>query len=105
MTTETGIYEVVWPRGKKIAESTQLAKRLDTLVGKTICELWDWLFRGDQIFAALEKELTRRYPGIKLINYQEFGRIAGENESEVLAALPDKLKQYKCDAVISGLGC
>ena len=98
-------YEVVWPRGKRTMESVRFAKRLDTLSGKTVCELWDWKFRGDEMFPVIEKELAKRYPGIKFVSYEKFGCIHYEGEREVLAALPDKLKQYKCDAAISGVGC
>ncbi len=98
-------YEVVWPRGKRTIEVIRLAKRLDTLEGKTVCELWDWMFRGDQMFPTIEKELAKRYPGSKFVSYKVFGSTHGSEEAKVLAALPDKLKQNKCDAVISGVGC
>ena len=99
------MYEVVWPRGQQVVKITSLGKRLDTLKGKTLCEMWDWIFRGDEIFPEIEKELSKRYPGIKFISYEEMGNIHGGGEAKVLAALPDKLKQYKCDAAISGMGC
>ncbi len=82
-----------------------LAKRLDTLEGKVVCELWDWIFKGDAIFEAFEKELARRYPGIKFVSWKEFGEIHGANEKAVLDALPEKLEQFNCDAVICGVGC
>ncbi len=82
-----------------------LAHRLDTLENKTIAELWDWLFRGDKVFPVIEKELTKRYPGIKFADYKVFGSTHGGNEADVLAGLPEKLKQHGCDAVISAIGC
>ena len=99
------MYEVLWPRGKKVVESTHFARRLDTLKGKVIGELWDWMFRGDEMFSLIEKELAKRYPGVKFVNYEKFGSTHGAGEKEVLTALPDKLKKYQCDAVISGVGC
>ena len=33
------LYKVVWPRGKRVAKIIPVAKRLDTLQGKTVCEL------------------------------------------------------------------
>lgn len=98
-------YEVVWPRGKQTEAIGKLAKRLDTLEGKVVCELWDWIFKGDVIFEVFEKELAKRYPGIQFVSWREFGEIHGANEKEVLAALPAKLKQFGCDAVICGVGC
>lgn len=105
VATEKGVYEVIWPRGKKAMENVRLAKRLDTLEGKTVGEIWDWVFSGDKVFTALEKELAQRYPGIKFVNYEVFGSTHGVEEGKVLAALKDKLKQNGCDAVISGMGC
>ena|SRR3990170_8094812 len=99
------MYDVVWPRGRKVAVTTRLAQRLDTLAGRTVAELWDWLFRGDEIFRALEQELARRCPGIRFVRYDEFGSTHGGREAAVLAALPEKLAQHGCHAVLSGMGC
>lgn len=102
---EKGIYDVVWPRGKRVVEGIPYAQRLDTLQGKTVCELWDWLFRGDEIFPVIEKELANRYPDIKFVDYRVFGNIHGFNEVETITGLRNTLKQNRCDAVICGIGC
>ncbi len=73
--------------------------------GKIIGELWDWVYRGDEIFAVIEKELTGRYPGIRFVGYQEFGRTLGTEAAGSLESLPGKLRQNECDAVISSMGC
>jgi len=103
--SESNAYEVVWPRGRMTEVGGKLAKRLDTLDGKVVAELWDWIFKGDELFDVFEKELAQRYPGIKFVSWKEFGEIHGANEHEVLAALPEKLKQFNVDAVICGVGC
>lgn len=103
--TDSYAYEVVWPRGKRVKTEGRLARRLDTLEGKVVCELWDWVFKGDEMFKVWEQKLPKRYPGIIFVSWREFGEIHGGNEKEVLAALPQKLKQYHCDAVICGVGC
>ncbi len=99
------MYEVVWPRGKKVTEMAPFARRLVALEGKTVCELWDWLFRGDEIFPAIEEGLVKRYPGIKFVGYEAFGSTHGGEEKKVLADLQEKLRRNGCDAVISGVGC
>ncbi|MBI2866231.1 MAG: hypothetical protein HYX99_02575 [Chloroflexi bacterium] len=99
------MYEVVWPRGRRLVEEARFARRLDTLQGKTVGFLWDWMFRGDEIFPVMERELARRYAGLQFVGYQEFGSTHGGTEAQVLAALPDKLKEHHCDAVVSGMGC
>ena len=45
-----GYYEVMWPRSPRQMKIRALAKRPDTLEGKTIAQLWDYMFRGDKIF-------------------------------------------------------
>ncbi|MBI2832686.1 MAG: hypothetical protein HYX79_10565 [Chloroflexi bacterium] len=99
------MYKVVWPGGKKVVGTASFARRLDTLEGKTIGELWDYVFRGDEVFPALEKALSKRYPGIKFVGYKTFGNIHGGNEAKVIADLPDHLRKNGCDAVISSMGC
>ena len=98
-------YEVVWPRGKRVVKDLPYAQHLDSLEAKTICELSDRMFHADEIFPIIEKELASRYPRIKFVSYEVFGNIHGGEEAKVIAALPDKLKQNRCDAVISGIGC
>ena len=99
------IYKVVWPRGPMTVRAADVAPRLDTLEGKTIGQLWDDLFRGDEIFPMLEEELMRRYPGVRFVRYDVFGSTHGRDEGRVLAELPAKLKSLEVDAVISGMAC
>ncbi len=96
---------VLWPRGPKTIDVRPLARRLDTLEGRTVGELWDDLFRGDEIFPMLEFELTRRFPGVRFVSYRAFGSTHGGEEHRTLAELPSKLQQHGVDAVISGMAC
>ena len=97
--------QVLWPRGRRTVTARPVAPRLDTLAGKTIGQLWDDLFRGDEIFPMLEEELTRRYPGVKFVRYDTFGSTHGRHEGRVLAELPEMLRRHEVDAVISGMAC
>lgn len=99
-----GHYEVFWPRSPRQVKRTQLAPRLNTLKGKVVAQLWDFLFKGDQVFELLEQELKTRVPGVRFVNWREFGNTHGNDEREVVAALPAKLKALGVDAVISGIG-
>jgi hypothetical protein len=98
-------YEVVWPKSPRTVKMAPLAKRLDTLKGKTIAQLWDFIFRGDEIFPILEEEIGKRFPGTRFVSYKIFGSTHGSEEREVVASLAQKLKDNNCDAVISGMGC
>jgi hypothetical protein len=98
-------YAVVWPRSAKSIDVKPLAPRLDGLEGKTVAFLWDYLFRGDEIWPILSEELGKRYPGVRFIGFEEFGSTHGDEEHQVLADLPAKLKSLGVDAVVSGMGC
>lgn len=98
------VYEVVWPLGKSLYDTFSLAERSTDLSGKTFCEFWDWVFRGETIFPILRELLAKRYPSVKFVEYTEFGNSHGPNEKETMAGLPQFLKEHGCDAAICGVG-
>ena len=100
-----GYYEVLWPRSPRQFKKKALARRLDTLQGKTVAQLWDFVFSGDKVFEALEFSLKERFPGVRFISWKEFGNTHGQDERKILAGLPAKLKALGVDAAISGMGC
>jgi hypothetical protein len=100
-----GHYEVYWPRSPRLSKLRPLARRLDTLAGKKIAFLWDYLFRGDEVFAVLEQELKSRFPGLACVDWREFGNTHGTDERKVVAALPERFKELGVHAAISGMGC
>ena len=100
-----GLYEVVWPSGERKQALQPLAKRLGTLEGKTIAQLWDFLFSGDAVFTALEEKLRVQYPGVKFVSWREFGSTHAVNEKELLASLPKRFKELGVDAAISSMAC
>ncbi|OGA39824.1 MAG: hypothetical protein A3G24_16240 [Betaproteobacteria bacterium RIFCSPLOWO2_12_FULL_62_13] len=104
-TDNDGHYEVFWPRSQRQSKIRPLARRLDTLAGKKIAFLWDFLFRGDEVFAVLEEELKARFPGTSFVNWREFGNTHGTDERKVVAALPERFQELGVDAAISGMGC
>ena len=100
-----GYYEALWPRSPRQSKVKPLAPRLATLEGKTIAQLWDYVFRGDEVFAFLEEGLKARFPGVRFVSWREFGSTHGSDEREVVQRLPQRLKELGADAVISGMGC
>ena len=104
-------YEVVWPRSARAVQTRRVAARLEgegrrhPLEGKRIAFLWDYLFRGDELFPVLERELTERFPGLEVVGYEEFGNTHGSDEAENVAGLPSALANRHIDAVVSGMGC
>ena len=103
--TDDGYYEAFWPRAARQQRAQALAPRLTTLEGKTVAQLWDYLFKGDEVFALLEEGLRARFPGVKFVSWKEFGSTHGGEEKEALAALPKRFKELGVDAVISGMAC
>jgi hypothetical protein len=102
--------KVVNPVGERVSEPiTPLAPRLDTLEGKTVCEIWNGGFRGDVVFPMIEEMLKNRYPAVKIIPYTEFplvsiASLGPETKAETLEAVRAALAQKGCDAVITGMG-
>ena len=98
-------YDVVWPSSSRGIQTRRRAGRLDSLAHKRVAFLWDYLFRGDELFPVLAKELTDRFEGIEVINYDEFGNLHGSDEKERVGRLPGDLRDRGVDAVVSGMGC
>ena len=98
-------YDVVWPKSPVGVQAHRAAPRLASLDGSRVAFLWDHLFRGDELFPVLEKELIQRYPGIEIVDHTEFGNTHGSDEKEMIAALPGELRARRVDAVVSAMGC
>ena len=98
-------YDVVWPRSPQGIQKQRNADRLETLEGARVAFLWDYLFRGDELFPILEQELTNRFPGIEIVGYEEFGNLHGADEKERVGNLGEELKRRQVDAVVSAMGC
>ncbi len=107
--TKNREYEVVSPLGEPVVRMISMAPRLPTLEGKTIGEIWNGGFRGDETFPIIERLLRKRYPTIKFIPFQEFPLVTiaslhPEQKEETLKKLRNALIEKRCDAVITGNG-
>lgn len=98
------VYEVVWPLAPSAAVPTTLAPRAPDLSGKTVGELWDYLFKGEEIFPLIRQALAARYPGIRFVEYDTLGSTHGRDDVELARSLPPLLRKHGCDAVISAVG-
>jgi len=83
------------------------AARLDSLNGKTVCEVYTTGdYGGDRTFPVIRELLKKRFPDVKIVPYTEFA--IGEPKAsprwgpldQVAAILKDK----GCDAVLLGNG-
>jgi hypothetical protein len=82
-----------------------VAERLDGLAGRRIAFLWDYVFRGDEVFPVLARELRARFDGVEIVGFETFGNLHGADERERVGRLPDDLRDRGVDAVVSGMGC
>lgn len=98
-------YDVVWPRSPRGVQRRRRADRLTSLAGKRVAFLWDYVFRGDELFPVLERELRARFDDIELLGYDVFGNLHGADEKQRVGRLPDDLRSRGVDAVVSGMGC
>lgn len=97
-------YDVLWPLSRKAVHHSAAAGRIPDLNGKVVAELWDVIFRGETIYPLVRAYIKERFPGVKFVNYTEFGNFHGAREHEVSATIPDKLRAFKADAAIVGIG-
>jgi hypothetical protein len=104
MTAAEPTYEVFSPLGRSAGGEMRTGPALETLEGAKVALLWDWYFKGDEIFELIKADLSERYPGMTFIGPDFFGSTHGDREDEVIAELPELLRAEKVDAVISAVG-
>jgi len=104
MTIGEQQFEVVWPQGRKVFADSDTVARVTDFSGKRIAAIWDYLFRGDEIFATVTRKLAAQFPGLETVSYEVFGNTHGSQQRDLLAQVPAKLREHKVDAVISLLG-
>jgi hypothetical protein len=102
--TDSSSFDVVWPRSPLATQRRRLADRLDTLQGKRVGFLWDYMFRGEELFPVLAGELQRRFDA-EIVNYDAFGNTHGPDEAQVVGQIPSMLASRGLDAVVSAVGC
>ena len=101
-------FDVISPAGVPVVGQRNIAPRLDDLKGKTIGEVWNGVFKGDQTFPLIRELLKERIPGIRIVPFTEFPfRHGGDNPTQQKALAVEiaaLAKQKGCDAVITGNG-
>lgn len=102
------VYDVVSPIGESTVKMTAMAPRAGTLVGKTVCMVWNSAFKSDVTLPVIGEALKKQYPGVKIVPYTDMPNAflpeppgATRKQSEALQAL---YKEKGCHAVISGNG-
>jgi len=100
--------QVVSPAGISAVKIIGAAPRINDLNGKTICEVWNGVFKGDITFPILRKLLKAKYPTVKIIPFTEFYHLPGSDvpnhQRELAQQIVASAKEKGCDALISGNG-
>jgi hypothetical protein len=93
--------------GETLVQQT-LARRLNDLNGKTIGESWNGDFKGDATFPMIRRRLLERFPGVRIIPYDQLPYRYGADDPVEQKALAREIalraQALGCDAVISGNG-
>ena len=105
MTEKMG---VISPQGLQLRSSDSASRHLDTLEGKTIGEVYNNHFKGEQMFRTYRRLFKERFPGIKIIPYDKFpivyvggDPVSQKQTAKDIAALA---KEWEVDAIITGNG-
>jgi hypothetical protein len=83
-------YDVLWPLSRRAVTVSAAAPRIADLNGKTVCELWDVIFRGEIIYPLVREYIKAKFPRAKFVEYSAFGNLYGPRERAVVAELPEK---------------
>jgi hypothetical protein len=95
------VYSVVAPLGEETMQMIEMAPRLDTLLGKTVCLVAQNSFKTNVTMPAIAAALQERYSGINIVPYTEMPEVYWNAPFE---AMPSEFRRRGCDAVISGNG-
>lgn len=99
---------VISPEGLQLQASSTVSRHLDTLEGKTIGEVYNNHFKGEQMFRAYRRLFKEKFPGIKVIPYTEFPivYVGGDPASQKKTAkdIAALAKEWGVDAIITGNG-
>lgn len=99
-------YDVVWPLGRSRVEEVAANERPLELSGKTIAFIWDYLFKGPEMFGIIKAQLSAEFPDVRYVDYEVFGNIHGSDADEKanLSALPARLREHGVDAAVLAVG-
>ncbi len=95
-------YDVVWPLGRPTEIGASENHGLADLRGKKVALVWDYLFKGDEIFELTKEQFGAYYPGIVFVDYDVFGNF--HDDEALFDQLPERLRELGVDATIVATG-
>jgi hypothetical protein len=99
-------YEVLAPLGERKQQDGVLAPRLTTLSHKRIALVFDYAFRGDEMFAHFMAQAHERFEDVTFLDPDKFGNFHGpaEEGERAMARLAQSLEEQEFEAAIVGVG-
>jgi hypothetical protein len=105
MSEKTG---VISPEGLPLGATKNVSRPLDTLDGKTICEVYNNHFNGELMFRTYRRLFGEKFSGVKIIPYDEFPivYVGGDpaSQKKIAREIAVLAKERGCDALITGNG-
>lgn len=95
-------FEVVHPVSRRPVVARTSNADLPGLTGKKIALVWDYVFRGDDVFRLVKERFRAERPGVEFVDHEVFGDIHGHDE--LLGQLPGRLEETGVDGTIVATG-
>jgi hypothetical protein len=95
-------FDVVHPVSRRPVVARTSNADLPALTGKKIALVWDYVFRGDDVFRLVKERFHAERSGVEFVDHEVFGDIHGHDE--LLGQLPSRLEEMGVDAAIVATG-
>ncbi len=95
-------FSVVHPVSRRPVVARTSNADLSGLSGKKIALVWDYLFRGDDVFRLVRERFESERPGVEFVDHEVFGDI--HSHEELLDQLPSRLEEMGVDGTIVATG-
>ena len=100
--------KVISPEGLPLSATGKVSQPLNDLSGKTIGEVYNNHFKGELMFRTYRRLLEQRYPGIKIVPYDQFPivYVGGDAASQkrIAKEIAALAQEKGVDAIITGNG-
>jgi hypothetical protein len=95
-------FDVVHPVSRRPVVARTSNADLPGLTGKKIALVWDYLFRGDDVFRLVKERFHAGRSRVEFVDHEVFGDI--HSHDELLDQLPRRLEEMGVDGTIVATG-
>ncbi len=95
-------FDVVHPASRRPVVARTSNADLPGLAGQKIALVWDYLFRGDDVFRLVKERFGAERSGVEFVDHEVFGDI--HSHDELLGQLPSRLEEMGVDGTIVATG-